>query len=289
MTDGMLTANGPRSHLFYVGPINNADFKNFELEAELTTQPDCNSGVFFHTTYQESGFPEKGFEVQVNNTAHGEGSYLERKKTGSLYGLRNMYKQLALDQTPFRLAVAVRGKNVQVRLNSQLLVDYVEPTPPVIPAGGEKYRFLDRGTFALQCHNDGSKAAFKSGACVRPLPDNLAAYTGPAPLVDDTYRDIINMGRHNLPMVDFHVYLTPGLSLEQALQKSRHDGIQYGITAKASTLKTDAAIERWMEPMARRPVFFGLATQNGDWLKNLSQRRSGTIRLRGCKLRRRKH
>lgn len=147
--NGMLTANGPRSHLFYVGPAHGADFKNFELEVELTTQPDCNSGVYFHTTYQENGFPEKGFEVQVNNTAHGDRGYLERKKTGSLYGLRNIYKQLVSDQEPFRMTVAVRGKNVQIRLNgSELLVNYVEPTPPVIPTGGEKYRFLDHGTFA---------------------------------------------------------------------------------------------------------------------------------------------
>lgn len=60
------------------------------------------------------------------------------------------------------MAVAVRGKNVQVRLNGELLVDYVEPTPPVIPAAGEKYRFLDHGTFALQGHNDGSNVANKS-------------------------------------------------------------------------------------------------------------------------------
>jgi hypothetical protein len=270
VSDGMLTANGPRSHLFYVGPVHGADFKNFELEVELTTQPDCNSGVYFHTTYQESGFPEKGFEVQVNNTARGDGGYLERKKTGSLYGLRNMYKQLVPDQKPFRMAVAVRGKNVQIRLNGELLVDYVEPSPPLIPAGGEKYRFLDHGTFALQCHNDGSRVACKS-VRVRSLPDSLPAYTGPAPVVDNTYREIIDIGRHNLPMVDFHVYLRPGLSLEGALTRSRRDGIQYGITANASTLQNDAAIARWIEPVARRPVFFALATDNGGWMKTLSR------------------
>jgi hypothetical protein len=72
-------------------------------------------------------------------------------------------------------------------------------------------------------------------------------------------------------MVDFHVHLTPGLSLKQALQKSRQDGIQYGITMNASTLKTEAAIERWMEQTAGLPVFLGLATENGEWMKNLSQ------------------
>ncbi|MGI9071279.1 MAG: family 16 glycoside hydrolase [Bryobacteraceae bacterium] len=271
VSKGMLTANGPRSHLFYVGPAHAADFKNFELEVELITQPGCNSGVYFHTAYQESGFPEKGFEVQVNNTARGDGGYLERKKTGSLYGLRNIYKQLVPDQQPFRMAVAVRGKNVQIRLNGELLVDYLEPSPPVIPAGGEKYRFLDHGTFALQCHNDGSKAAYKT-VRVRPLPDPLPAYTGPAPVVDDTYRAIIDIGRHNLPMVDFHVYLRPGLSLEQALRKSRNDGIQYGIAANASDFRNDDALERWRELMARKPVFLALSTDNADWMKNLSQR-----------------
>jgi hypothetical protein len=81
VANGSLTANGPRSHLFYTGPVHGGDFRNFELEVELTTQPECNSGVYFHTAYQETGFPEKGFEVQVNNTARGDAGYLERKKT----------------------------------------------------------------------------------------------------------------------------------------------------------------------------------------------------------------
>lgn len=68
--DGALTADGPRSHLFYTGPVSHADFRNFELEVELATQPNCNSGVYFHTAHQETGFPEKGLEVQISNTAH---------------------------------------------------------------------------------------------------------------------------------------------------------------------------------------------------------------------------
>ena len=214
VVDGALTANGPRSHLFYTGPVRAASFRNFELEVELTTKPECNSGVYFHTAYQESGFPEKGFEIQVNNTAKGDGGYLERKKTGSLYGIRNMYKQLVPDEKPFQMRVTVRGKNVQIRLNNLLVVDYVEPTPPVIPEGGEKMRFLDRGTFALQCHNDGSRVSYQK-VRVLPLPDDLSAYTGAPPVVDDAYRQIINIGRHNLPMVDYHVCLADGLTLEE--------------------------------------------------------------------------
>jgi hypothetical protein len=32
------------------------------------TQPICNSGVYFHTVYQDTGWPDRGFEVQINNT-----------------------------------------------------------------------------------------------------------------------------------------------------------------------------------------------------------------------------
>jgi Domain of Unknown Function (DUF1080) len=271
VVDGALTANGPRSHLFYTGPVKGADFRNFELEVELTTRPECNSGVYFHTAYQESGFPEKGFEVQVNNTARGDGGYLERKKTGSLYGIRNMYKQLVPDEKPFRMHVSVRGKNVQIRLNDELLVDYVEPTPPVIPAGGERMRFLDHGTFALQCHNDGSRVKYPR-VRVRPLPDDLPAYTSPPPVVDDVYRAIINIGRHNVPMVDYHVFLRDGMTLEDALRKSRSDGIQYGITATASSVKTDADAHRWLGSLANRPVFFALSAADRNWTRSISQR-----------------
>lgn len=270
VVDGALTANGPRSHLFYTGPVKGADFRNFELEVDLTTQLECNSGVYFHTAYQESGFPEKGFEVQVNNTARGDGGYLERKKTGSLYGLRNIYKQLVPDERPFRMHISVRGKNVQIRLNGELLVDYVEPTPPVIPAGGERMRFLDHGTFALQCHNDGSRAKYHS-VRVRPLPDDLPAYTGPPPVVDDVYREVINIGRHNVPIVDYHVFLRDGMSLEDAMRKSRSDGIQYGITASSSVLKTDEDAHQWLAPLSGRPVFFALYAAGRGWTRSISK------------------
>jgi hypothetical protein len=262
VVDGMLTANGPRSHLFYTGAVNNADFRNFELEVELITQPECNSGVYFHTAYQESGFPEKGFEIQVNNTAHGDGGYLERKKTGSLYGLRNMYMQLVPDLKPFRYNIAVRGKNVQIRLNGQLLVDYVEPTRAVVPTGGEKGRFLDHGTFALQCHNNGSRAAFRS-VRVRPLPDGLPAYTSaaPAPVADETFRQIINIGRHNIPMVDYHAFLRDGMTLDELLAKSRRDGLQYGVTALSSQFRNEEAAEKWVSGYAGRPVFRALQAE----------------------------
>ena len=51
--DGMIHVQGDRSHLFYVGPVNNADFTNFEWKADVMTRPNANSGMYIHTEYQK--------------------------------------------------------------------------------------------------------------------------------------------------------------------------------------------------------------------------------------------
>lgn len=273
VVDNQLAAEGPRSHLFYTGPVHGADFRNFELEVEVLAKPFCNSGVYFHTAYQERDFPYKGFEIQINNTASGEGNYRERKKTASLYGLRNVYKQFVPDNEWFKLHAAVRGKNVQIRLNGMLVVDYTEPVPPVIPDGPEKGRFLDHGTFALQCHNNGSYAFFRS-VRVRPLPDDTPTPGGAAPPADDVFRQIIDVGRHNIPMVDFHVHLKPGLTLDQALAKSRRDGIGYGIAVNCgqnNTAQNDRDAIHFVESLQGQPCFIGMQAEGREWTRLFSR------------------
>ena len=273
VVEGQLVAEGPRSHLFYTGPIHGADFRNFELEVEVFTRPACNSGVYFHTAYQERDFPYKGFEIQINNTATGEGTYRERKKTGSLYGLRNVYKQFMPDDQWFKIRAAVRGKNVQIRLNGMLVVDYAEPVPPVIPDGPEKGRFLDHGAFALQCHNDGSHARFRS-VRVRPLPDDTPTPGGPAPAPDETFKEIINLGRHNIPMADFHVHLKSGLTLDQALAKSRRDGIQYGIAVncgQGDLFQNEQGAIQFLENMKNQPCFVAMQAEGREWTQMFSR------------------
>jgi histidinol phosphatase-like PHP family hydrolase len=272
VAEGALAADGKRSHLFYDGPFHGADFRNFELEVELMTRPVCNSGVYFHTAWQESGFPIKGFEVQVDNSYVGEGGYRERKMGGSLYGLRNIYKPFAADNRWFKLAVTVRGKNVQVRQNGMLLVDYTEPVPPVIPDGPERERFLDHGTFALQCHNDTSRALFRS-VRVRPLSDDTAT-PGPVPVADDLFRKIIDDGRHNIPMVDYHVHIKPGLTVEQMLDRSRRDGIMYGIAINAGLKQaatTDDALHQNVDSLQGKPCFIAMQAEGREWTEMFSR------------------
>ncbi len=270
--DSCLECSGPRSHLFYAGPLRHAEFKNFELKAEVMTWPGANSGIFFQTKFQQTGFPEQGFEVQVCNSCQGEGSYRERKKTGSLYGVRNVYKAFAKDGEWFQLYIAVRGKNVQVRLNDMLIVDYVEPDPPV-SVGKAHTHILGSGTFALQGHDPGSRVRYRN-VLVRPLPDNLVSPNPDKPVADAVYTRLLELSDRNYPVVDYHVHLKGGLTIEDALRESRRKGIQYGIAVNCGVgfpITDDSGITEFLKSMAGQPVFLAMQAEGREWVKMFSK------------------
>jgi hypothetical protein len=155
--DGMLITHGNRSHLFYVGPIENANFKNLEFKADVMTEPGSNSGIYFHTQYQDTGWPAKGYEVQVNNT------HSDWRKTGGLYAVVDVKGSPAKDNEWFTEHIIVRGKRIIIKVNDKTTVDYTEPDNvakegyPNMPG-----RKLSSGTFALQGHDPKSVVYYKN-------------------------------------------------------------------------------------------------------------------------------
>ena len=268
VSGGCLAANGARSHLFYTGNVRGAKFRNFELEAEVMTWPGGNSGIYFHTAYQEKGWPDKGFEVQINNTHVGEGNYRERKKTGSLYGVRNQYKTLVKDNEWFRMNVLVRGKNAQVRVDGTLVVDYTEADPPLVASDAASAgRVLSAGTFALQGHDAGSKVMFRS-VRVRPLTDGAQAPGAPAPQTDSIARELLELSARNYPVVDYHGHLKTGLGLNQLLERSRATGIFYGVAincGKGFTVEDDDTARQFVESLKGKPVFAAMQAEGREW------------------------
>ena len=159
---GMIIVNGPTAHLFYVGDVHNHDFKNFEFKAQVMTTPGSNSGIYFHTVYQEGSWPEKGFEVQVNN------SHTDWKRTGSLYDVQDIKEVYVKDYEWFTEYIKVEGKHVIVKINDKQVVDYTEPENTKAP-DNHSGRVISNGTFALQGHDPKSKVYFKD-IMVKPLP-----------------------------------------------------------------------------------------------------------------------
>jgi hypothetical protein len=269
--DGAIACDGPRSHLFYVGADGRASFEDFELSVEVRTKPGANSGVFFHTAYQEKDWPAQGFEVQVDNSQQRHGDYLEYKMTGSLYGIRNVYKALVQDDQWFTMDVVVRRPQVQVRLNGTLVVDYREPG--ALPAGAPKLNRLGRGTFALQCHDPGSKAFYRN-LRVRPLAPLPRGETPPLPVVDDAYLQVLELGKANFPVIDLHTHLKGGLTLEQALALSRRTGMGLGVAVncgKGFPVQTDADAVGFVDSMKGQPAFVAMQAEGREWVTMFSR------------------
>jgi hypothetical protein len=160
---GMIIAHGPTAHLFYTGDVRQHNFKNFEFKADVMTKPGSNSGIYFHTAYQESSWPKKGYEVQVNN------SHTDWRRTGSLYGIQDVKEVYVKDNEWFTEYFKVEGKRVIIKLNDKTVVDYTEPDNVKREAGNEG-RVISGGTFALQGHDPNSKVYFKN-IMVKLLPD----------------------------------------------------------------------------------------------------------------------
>lgn len=270
VVDGAIACDGPRAHLFYVGPDGQAAFENFEAVAEVKARAGANSGFYFHTAYQEKDWPAQGFEVQVNNSQKQHGDYLELKKTGSLYGIRNVYRALAPDDEWFTLRVTVRKPRVEVRVDDTLVVDWTEPAAP-LPEGAPQLNRLGRGTFALQCHDPQSQVAYRN-LRVRPLP--ATPDPTPPPVVDERYARMLELGRANFPLVDLHAHLKAGFSVEQALALSRSSGMFLGLAVncgKGFPIETDQGALAFFESMKGMPVFVGMQAEGREWVTMFSK------------------
>jgi hypothetical protein len=268
--DGTIACDGSRSHLFYVGPKRDAAFEDFELSIEVMTKPGANSGVFFHTAYQDKDWPAQGFEVQVDNSQQRHGDYLELKMTGSLYGIRNVYKPIVEDGQWFTMNVVVRRPVVRVRLDGTLVVDYREPGS--LPAGELSIKRLSRGTFALQCHDPESKVFYRN-IRVRTLPRLSRAETPDVPVVDAAYQQIVTLGKANFPTLDLHAHLKGGLTLEQVLALSRRTGMGLGVAVncgKGFPIETDAGALEFLKSMQGQPVFVGMQAEGREWVDMFS-------------------
>ena len=189
--DGMIVMECPAAihspaHLFYVGDVGRHDFKNFDLKVDVMTFPKANSGIYFHTKYQEANWPKCGIECQVDN------SHADWRRTGSLYALKDISwgpetppannkedvtilpKPPVMDNVWYTQEVIYQDGLVTVRLDGKTMIEYRIPDADVEHKLEKGPTWLPRGTFALQGHppmpGHISKAYFKN-IRVKVLPD----------------------------------------------------------------------------------------------------------------------
>jgi hypothetical protein len=151
--DGAIKCHGKPSMLYYEG--EHADMTDFHFSADVMTRAGANSGVFFHTAYQDKGWP-CGHEAQVNQT------HLDPVKTGSIYIVQKNLEKVAENDEWFRYEIIVKGKTIETRVNGKTICTYTEADDVT---GKRK---LSHGTIGLQAHDPGSKVFYKN-IKVKPL------------------------------------------------------------------------------------------------------------------------
>jgi hypothetical protein len=163
VVDGVMRVRAEKesAHLFYVGDLKDGfvRFKNFELEATARSEPESNSGIFFHTDMSVQNAKNhlaKGYEVQLNSSPK------DKRKTGSLYDVVDLSKSPVDETKWFRVRIRIENKHVVIHLNDEKVVDYVEPAN-VKRSGGRAGRLLDAngGAIAIQAHDPKSIFYFK--------------------------------------------------------------------------------------------------------------------------------
>jgi hypothetical protein len=164
--DGELIVSGGRAHLFYVGAGGDAKFKNFEFKAKVKTTQGSNSGIYFHTQFQEKGWPSAGYECQVNAT------HTDRKKTGGLYAVADVMDNASnKDGEWFDYAIKVEGKHIVISINGKVTTDWTQPEDwdPAKMLSNMPGRKLGEGTIAIQGHDPKSVVHYKD-LFIRALP-----------------------------------------------------------------------------------------------------------------------
>ncbi len=156
--DGAIVANGTAGHVYYDGEFRNHSFRNFELKVDVMTRANSNGGVYVLTDYQETGFPRRGFEIQVNN------SYAKDPvKTGSLYHVQDVTEAPAKDDEWFTQHIIVKGNNITVKVNDKQTVDWTQPDD--WKGGREgvgRSMGPGGGTIALQAHDPNSTVLYRN-------------------------------------------------------------------------------------------------------------------------------
>jgi hypothetical protein len=258
--EGTLTLDGP-GQVVYVGDGKPLDLRDFELRAEVLTRPGGRAGLAFHIAPnpRSSG----GVEVRLDNSYGSPGPGHGLQKTGSLVWLRPVVKSVVPDDRWFALHVTVRGPRVQVRVDKQLVMDYVEPQK--LDSGPR----LKRGTIAVRGHG-GTGAVQVRKLEVRPLPEGPST---PPPQADETDFRLARLREQGFLPVDFHARLMSELTPEDVLAHSWRTGIGAAVVVpcgKGFRLADDKAAEKFLTSVEGRPVFVGMQAEGRDWVRQFS-------------------
>ncbi len=249
--NGVLTCLPGKSVLF----LKNLNYRNFELESEIMTMPGSRSGLFFHTAQDPSGGLSVGYEISITNN---------RQKAGSLAGIRNIYYPFVKDNEWYNLRIVVNENHIEIFLNGTRVNDYIQPDNPWRSETG-KLKLFGTGTIAIRAPEGGGNVMIKS-LKIKKLPDGTKIQPLISNELDATVTKLMD---REFPLIDYHVHLKGGLTIEQAVENSQKLGINYGIAPNCGLhfpVTNDSSLYAYMKGVDGRPIFKGMQAEGREWI-----------------------
>ena len=240
------------------------DYADFELSGRARTGEGAEALIRF---CQGGEIPDQGYSVLLHN-----GPIDGSVKTGSLLHVRNLYRSLAADGEWFDFSVAVRGRNIGVRIGGTDVVCYTEPDAPWRAPGQEGERIAP-GRISLQSLS--GKTEFKN-LKIRPIPAEEKNPADTLPPVNEQTDRIIRLQQRNFPVIDYHVHLMGDLTKEMAHAMSMNYGINYGVAPNAGEggvgrmLADDAEVYAYHDEISAEPFLFGVQGEGRRWTQTFS-------------------
>ena len=208
-----------------------------------------------------------GYEILLHN-----GPIDGSCKTGSLLHVRNLYRSLASDGEWFDFNVAVRGRNIGVRIGGTDVVCYTEPEEPWRAPGHEGERIAP-GHVGFQ----GLQGTVEiRNLTLTPLPEGLKNPADTLAPVDEQRDGIIRLQQRDFPVIDYHVHLKGDLTREMAHAMSMNYGINYGVAPNAGEggvgrmLADDAEVRAYHDEISGEPFLFGVQGEGRRWTQTFS-------------------
>ena len=243
------------------------DYVNFELTGQAFMETEASALIHFCQSDAQ-----EGYGVLLHN-----GPIDGSCKTGSLVHVRNLYRSLAKDGEWFDFSVAVRGKNIGVKVGDVDVVCYTEPEQPWRSEEHAGQRIAP-GRIGLE--GLGGTVAFRN-LQLKPLAQDLRNPADTLPPVDEQQDGIIRLQQRDFPVIDYHVHLKGDLTKEMAHAMSMNYGINYGVAPNAGEggvgrmLADDAEVYAYYDEISGEPFLFGVQGEGRKWTKTFSQEALG--------------
>ncbi len=237
--------------------------RDFELSLKMKTTDGAVGQLNFATakSYDEENF--RGYTVMINNSDYSTGS---AQKTGSLKKIRNNFIRTANDNEWFNLTVSVIGNNIKVAIDGKIISEYTEPQNAK-RIENLRGMVLSRSFISLRKISDTGELAIAEMK-IKPLAETETH--GNPPLKTDSLTDLIDsLNQREFPLIDFHVHLKGGLTMDQACQHARSSGFNYGVAANCGLkfpVTNDSTLNSYLTSIQKEPVYKAMQCEGREWV-----------------------